>query len=221
MIFKDPKIGEVFPTPIVFNNLDRPFTIEELQFVERCSLDTNNNIGNKVSNNTYVLNDPAMVNIKKFIEHNVECWFRDIDDPFYEIKPYITQSWLNYTEQGGHHFKHTHPNSIVSGVLYINADREKDSIYFSRTENKQIAIEPRNFNKFNSPSWKYQIGTRDLIMFPSSLPHHVDDTYGSHTRISLAFNVFVQGLLGDEKSLSALHCLNHPNYERSINKKND
>jgi hypothetical protein len=206
MIFKDPKVSELFPTPIVFNNLDRSFTSEELQFVERCSLDTINNIGNKVSNNTYVLNDPAMVDIKKFIERNVEWWFRAIDDPFYEIKPYITQSWLNYTEQGGYHFKHTHPNSIVSGVFYINADKEKDLIYFSRTDNKQIAIEPRNFNKFNSPSWKFQIGTYDLIMFPSSLPHHVDSTSSSHTRISLAFNVFVQGLLGDEKSLSALHC---------------
>jgi hypothetical protein len=36
------------------------------------------------------------------------------------VTPYITQSWLNYTETNQYHHKHEHPNSLVSGVFYVN-----------------------------------------------------------------------------------------------------
>ena len=46
------------------------------------------------------------------------------------VKPYITQSWLNYTRANQFHHRHEHPNSFVSGVLYINADKATDRINF-------------------------------------------------------------------------------------------
>ena len=41
-------------------------------------------------------------------------------------------------------------------------------------------------------------------MFPSSLTHDVKIKKGNNIRISLAFNIFVNGILGLEKQLTEL-----------------
>ena len=46
------------------------------------------------------------------------------------IKIYITQSWLNYTNFKQYHHAHSHNNSFVSGVFYLKADKNFDFISF-------------------------------------------------------------------------------------------
>jgi hypothetical protein len=41
-------------------------------------------------------------------------------------------------------------------------------------------------------------------MFPSSLEHMVETRKGVSTRISLAFNVFIKGKIGDSNNLTEL-----------------
>ena len=41
-------------------------------------------------------------------------------------------------------------------------------------------------------------------MFPSSLTHMVETKEGNNTRISLAFNVFIKGKIGNNKQLTEL-----------------
>ena len=117
----------------------------------------------------------------------------------------ITQSWLNYTDTGQNHHRHPHPNSYISGVFYLNANPEVDKIYFFKEEYKQLLIDPQTFNLWNSTSWWLPVGTGDLLIFPSNLIHMVDNTINKETRISLAFNTFPVGLLGDEDHLDSLY----------------
>ena len=58
-----------------------------------------------------------------------------------------------------------------------------------------------NFNIFNSFAWWIPVKENDLILFPSDLEHGVDTVTLDHTRISLAFNVFVKGEFGNKKNL--------------------
>jgi hypothetical protein len=46
--------------------------------------------------------------------------------------------------------------------------------------------------------------TGDIILFPSSLTHMVETKEGTNTRISLAFNVFIKGTVGNNKNLTEL-----------------
>jgi ectoine hydroxylase-related dioxygenase (phytanoyl-CoA dioxygenase family) len=50
---------------------------------------------------------------------------------------------------------------------------------------------------------KPEIG--DLILFPSHLLHSVDTVTTDETRISLSFNVFFKGELGNEENLNLLN----------------
>ena len=132
-------------------------------------------------------------------------YFKSVHAPQFDVTPYITQSWSNYTEPGQYHHKHAHPNSIISGVFYPQANKETDRIYFYKDGYERIKIPTENWNHWNSESWWFDVGAGDLIIFPSNLTHMVQTKQGDGTRISISFNTFVKGYIGSDESLTGLH----------------
>lgn len=197
-------INGLFPTPIYISKLDRNLTDKELLFIDKNKLDVYKNEGNTTSNDNYILNKNDFKELKKQLDLIVEDYFNKIICPSNDITPYITQSWLNYTETNQYHHKHTHPNSLVSGVFYINCNEEHDRIKFFNDRYQNIKIEIKDYNIWNSESWWFSVKTGDIILFPSSLTHMVETKQGTNTRISLAFNVFIKGKIGINKNLTEL-----------------
>ena len=197
-------INSIFPTPIYISKLDRKLTSTELSFINKIKLDVVNNEGNKASKNNYILNEKPFANIKKELDLRVQDYFDKVISPANNITPYITQSWLNYTETNQFHHKHAHPNSLVSGVFYINCHEEHDKIKFFNDKYQTIKTEVKDWNIWNSDSWWFPVKTGDVILFPSSLTHMVETKQGDNTRISLAFNVFIKGTVGNNKNLTEL-----------------
>jgi uncharacterized protein (TIGR02466 family) len=189
-------INGIFPTPIYISKLDRELTPLELKFVDKNKKDCYKNEGNITTNNNYILNEKPFANIKKELDLKVQDYFDTVISSANNIKPYITQSWLNYTEKNQYHHKHSHPNSLVSGVFYINCNEEFDKIKFFKNDYQTIKPEIKEYNFWNSESWWFSVKTGDVIMFPSSLTHMVETRQGDNTRISLAFNVFIKGTVG-------------------------
>ena len=202
---KEPTIQNLFPTPIYMTNMDRPFTKQELQFVDNQKNNCINNEGNISTKDKYILNRKEFKNVKKFLDTACKDYLEKIISPKNNIELYITQSWLNYTEENQHHHKHAHPNSVVSGVLYFDCDKENDKIKFTNPVNyQQIKPEIKDFNIWNSDTWWFALETGQLVMFPSSTTHQVDTKKGTNTRVSLAFNTFYKGTIGSNKDLTEL-----------------
>lgn len=176
---------------------------DELRFV--LEQPTHANMGNTTSDDSYVLKSEQMAGLRAFIEASLAEYFAAVHAPKMDVELQVTQSWLNYTTPGQFHHKHAHPNSFVSGVLYVQASREQDRIYFYRDGYQQIKLPTDNWNLYNSESWWFETGAGDLLIFPSSLTHMVQTVTGDQTRISLAFNTFPVGTIGDEASLTGLH----------------
>jgi uncharacterized protein (TIGR02466 family) len=197
-------INSIFPTPIYISKLNRELTNQELSFIDNTKLDVYKNEGNTTSNNNYILNHKVFKNLKTDLHLRVKDYFVKVLSPTDTITPYITQSWLNYTETNQYHHKHQHPNSLVSGVFYINCHEEFDKIKFFNDTYKTIKTEIKDWNIWNSESWWFTVKTGNIILFPSSLTHMVETKQGDNTRISLAFNVFIKGTIGNDKSLTEL-----------------
>jgi uncharacterized protein (TIGR02466 family) len=197
-------INGIFPTPIYISKLNRKLTNKEVLFIDKTKLDVYKNEGNTTSNDNYILNHKAFKDLKTDLDLKVKDYFQKVLSPTDAITPYITQSWLNYTETNQYHHKHQHPNSLVSGVFYINCDEKFDKIKFFKEDYKTIKPEIKQWNLWNSESWWFSVKTRDIILFPSSLTHMVENKEGTNTRISLAFNVFIKGTVGVNKSLTEL-----------------
>jgi uncharacterized protein (TIGR02466 family) len=196
------QIAPLFPVAVGKFNLGRAFTTEEFFFVDNQPV--HNNMGNTTSDNHYVFKDEALADLNGFVESSLDEYFKTIYAPKHEVKLRITQSWLNYTKEGQFHHKHAHPNSLISGVFYLKADATKDKIYFFKDGYQQIKLPTEQFNLYNSDSWWISVAAGDLVLFPSSLTHMVETVQGDE-RISLAFNTFPVGYVGEEKELTALH----------------
>ena len=198
-------IHSLFPLPIYMSNIERQFTKKELNFVYRQEKKCVKNEGNINTADNYILNNKEFKNIKQFLEKSCQDYLDKIISPEKNIKLYITQSWLNYTKENQFHHRHAHPNSVVSGVLYFNANEESDSIkFFNKDTYTQLLPKIKNYNIWNSVSWWFPIKTGSLTMFPSSTTHQVDLKKGDNNRISLAFNTFYKGTLGENESLTEL-----------------
>ena len=195
-------INNIFPTPIYTTKLDRELTPLELKFVDKIKKESYYNGQNITSNSNYVLNEKPFLNLKKELYLRVKDYFEKVISSTDLVIPFITQSWLNYTEKDQYHPKHSHSNSFVSGVFYINCHKELDKITFFNDDYKTIKPEVKTWNLYNSESWWFPVKTNDIIMFPSSLNHMVETKQGDNTRISLAFNVFVKGIEGSNKDLT-------------------
>lgn len=191
----------LFPVPIGLFDLGRPFSEEEMQFVRE--QETRPNTGNTTSTNHTVLRDFVMTSLRGWIEDCVAEYFKATTNPKHNVHLRVTQSWFNYSNPGQHHHKHAHPNSFISGVFYLNTNPD-DRIYFYRSGWQQIKFPPESWNLYNSESWWFEAVTGRLILFPSSLEHMVPTVQGSDVRISMSFNTFPVGTVGDEMELTGL-----------------
>lgn len=195
-------IHNLFPTPVGLYALDRELSASELSFIK--NIEQHNNVGNTTSNDRNVLDNKKLKKLRTFIEDKIAEYFKQVHDPKHDVQLKITQSWCNYTNPGQYHHKHAHPNSFISGVFYVNADKVKDRIFFYQDQYQQLKLPPNEWNVWNSESWWFEAGTGTLVLFPSGLTHMVPNTESSETRISLSFNTFFEGQVGETEDLTGL-----------------
>ena len=197
------RIQGLFPIPIGMYDLGRDFTTEELNYI--VNAEKLKNMGNLKSSNEHILETPALYDIKEFLTLSMDDFFTNVYRPKNNVRLRITQSWCNYTESNEFHHKHQHPNSLISGVFYIQTNNLTDKIFFYKDDYRQFDIPTNDFNLYNSSSWWYESITGQLLLFPSSLTHMVENRVAcDYTRISLSFNTFPVGNLGDIEELTGL-----------------
>lgn len=194
----------LFPIPVGIKKLDREFTKTEKSLFDKISKKTYNNYGNLTSVENSILDYPEMEDLKKFCLDNVNLFVQTYNPPKNFLSIYITQSWINYTSKNQNHHSHYHPNSFISGVLYLNANKEHDKIFFSNYKSSNIKYTPEVFTPFNSEEWFIPVETSTLVLFPSSLYHYVAVNNQPYQRISLSFNTFFKGVLGEKELLTEL-----------------
>lgn len=101
----------------------------------------------------------------------------------------IVNSWINFQYKKSKLLKHTHPNNIISGVLFLKTDKNSSKLYFYNPNPFISFMNIKNNNLYNNEFiWiKPEIG--NLILFPSWLSHgsHIEENR-SKERISLSFN---------------------------------
>jgi len=193
-------IHNLFPIPIGSYKIGRELTLDELKYLD--GLLRRPNVGNATSCSSTILESQELSELTRFILGSLKSYFIQVYDPLHDVKLKITQSWCNYTKPGQHHHKHNHGNSFISGVFYVKADKMIDKLYFYQDAYQQLQIQPKVWNLWNARSWWLEVGAGDLLLFPSALTHEVAAVEGTEERISISFNTFPIGILGDERDLT-------------------
>ena len=153
---------------------------------------------NLASEDSFILDEWNLPKIKQCIESSLKHFADDVLQYEYE-KLYITQSWVNVNLPGSSHHYHKHPNSILSGILYLNTGDECGDIVFHQPEGYGIDLKPKiKFDENNILTWetvKFAPKDNQLFIFPSNLYHSVSTNLNENVdRVSLSFNTFVSPL---------------------------
>ena len=138
--------------------------------------------------------------IKNFCEHHLKLYLEEIEGADTELVSLrITQSWLNKTKPGESHHLHHHGNSYLSGVFYFKCLPNDGIVFTNRLKGMYDNIEfsLKKHTVWNATGISHNVTEGDLIIFPSWVPHHVDVNNTDKERISLSYNTFPVGELGE------------------------
>lgn len=125
---------------------------------------------------------------------NIERYFKETE---IEVEDYeITSMWANVYKPGGDNSEHTHPNSFLSGVVYIEDDSQETLKFFDPRVQNYVMV-PKGISPYYERVHSGEYGTGVNLVFPSWLQHRPQPYTGpSQYRITLAYNVMLRGEAG-------------------------
>jgi len=179
------------------------FTDSEKKYIS--DLEMFDNIGNSMSKNDKVLDSHELSDLKSFIDEQILVFKKSLLRIKDENEIYITQSWVNKSNPNQFHPKHKHPNSIISGVMFLdeNNNGSLPPIRFHRTlEMFPVEFSFDDLNEFNASCREFDPVRGMLMLFPSLLEHDVEKNTSDRVRTSISFNTYVRGMVGGREQLT-------------------
>ena len=198
----------LFSTPVYYHDTFENKCIIHDTTKERRKV-TENVKGNFLSQEHNILELESYKLIKDRILQGLHQYTRTVLSIDESVEFYITASWLNINPPNTYHHRHNHSNSIVSGVYYIDVGEDSEITFCTQntmpiTSNPSYSIPVKEYNLANSSFWTCPVNDNGIIYFPSTTLHEVGTNNSDKNRISLGFNVFMRGELGDTKNLNLL-----------------
>ena len=181
------------------------FSDDERAFID--GLEMIDNLGNRMSKNDRILESDELASLRAYIDDQIGHYKKGLLRLKDDNEIYITQSWANKAASSQFHQKHKHPNSVISGVMYVGdgIDETLPPIRFHRTlEMFPLEFSYEELNEFNATCRTFQPVDGMLMLFPSLLEHDVEQNASEHERTSLSFNTYVRGKVGGARQLTEI-----------------
>jgi len=168
---------------------------------------TPNNDGN-ISLDIFVLDSPELKELRFQIFSHINAYIYDTLRVKKNIKVKLLNSWAMQHLPKDYALPHTHGNSLFSGVVYIKTSKGcGDIVFMGRAKDnfsETITLEYEEFNIFNGGSWFFEPSDGLILLFPSHLTHQILPNLSDDSRYCVAFNIFVEGELGDFGTINTL-----------------
>jgi uncharacterized protein (TIGR02466 family) len=210
----------IFPTPIV--QMDNPnVDIKEHQILIDSEYHNPEDQMSYMHDNFLTSKDHYILNqvpkLKKWIHEEVNNY---INENFATLEELIfTQSWcLKHNDKYQKLAAHSHPNSIISGSYYVDAEEGAENLSFRKDYQSSSApyirwnVSPELLvGQPHAWAWyKIPVKTGRLILFPSQIMHEVvpeQITEHNRSRCVLAFNTWFKEPIGSSELLTRLEVL--------------
>lgn len=181
------KIINILPLQIFSFDLSQELledTLNKVKALQWCK-----NISNNITNESLNHND-SFRDLHLVLGKHLEEVKNHLKLPFEKIV--LTQSWANRTSKGEQHHGHKHPNSFMSGIIYLTS--HKSGVTYFQTEN--IWKNNLFFGVNNKITNQITPEAGKIIIFPSQLFHGVTKIEDDEERYTIAFNAFPSGKIG-------------------------
>lgn len=189
---KHAEINTMFATGVGIYSRVHPLSNEEINFIKGAAL--TNNSGNFIGEDYNIFNRPELKSIGEFCLQSVNEYYNGLLNHSNELE--ITISWINKTEPGQYHHHHRHPNSVMSGVFYIDSTKDCPLVLTNPDMTQRpydSVVKDDNYNIFNSGDFLQDANPNQCLIFPSYIWHSVSKNKTQTPRYSIAFNSFFKG----------------------------
>jgi|TARA_X000001388_G_scaffold76976_1_gene75907 hypothetical protein len=183
---------------------------DELNFIKNIEYQDHLEINNlKLSKNGDVLELQQLKRLKDFIKESLDDYVSnilEIDNSFS-----FCQSWSTIQNGKTKHPSHTHPNHLISSVYYVKTKKTELIFNIDRSILQcgyYFKYDVKNYNVFNSHSYKVILKQGDIIFFPGQL-HHESSTNDEKERIVMGSSFFIDGKLGDKNNYNNIEITNN------------
>ena len=208
------EIVTLFPTTVYKNNIINDFTedcIDNLKGEEyiRTPLD-NGWITKKLD----LHKDDKYNDLFGAIDYHVNYFAKEILKIKDDIDLVCMSSWVTMNSGSDYAQDHIHASSMISGVLYLDAPPGSAPINFHGDINKNntfgtfFPIQYSEFNQLNSNTYRVDVESGIMVLFPSSLRHSVrPNSDSSIKRYVLSFDYIPVGVLNAGPTKISLNVL--------------
>lgn len=145
---------------------------------------------------TNILELPRFEPVAQFVNECVVDYLDNIVSYQYDAFSVI-HAWVNKARVGAFQPMHLHGNSVVSGVYYLQASSENTPLIFEKSEintSPYLAIAPQEQTLYNANRMALPVKSGVCFIFPSNIRHGYDIPNKGEERVSLAFNVMLNGI---------------------------
>ena len=97
----------------------------------------------------------------------------------------ITDSWFHVTKKGGFHNLHTHPDTPLAGIIYVESGGSDEGNLWI---NPIFGYSHRISDMWCKPSFETKFLPGKLVFFPGWILHSAKPHKGSKNRIVISFN---------------------------------
>ena len=136
---------------------------------------------------------------KSFVDLVLTTTKKIIDTLDYDVEDImITDMWANVLKDTELHPMHTHSNNFLSGTYYLQSDQKASIVFHDPRPAADVLVPRKKQTTLNNSSLlSYASKQNRAVIFPSWLPHWVQQNKSKTKRISIAWNIQVKGQVGE------------------------
>ena len=134
---------------------------------------------------------PIFEDLKKLLDLHVDQFSSELDFNLEGRDLKLEDVWINILAEDGNHSAHIHPNSVISGTIYISMPPETSAIKFEDPRHPMMMAAPSRLVKakeYLKPFIYINPFIGEILLWESWLRHEVPTNMSSEERISISFN---------------------------------
>ena len=195
----------LFSTPLYLAKLSEVGEIDILELEKSCwSIAQDDEAGQKWSEeNNYPgytsyasLSDltwrsPIFENLKHILDLHVNKFSRELDFDLEGRDLNLEDLWINILAEGGNHSAHLHPNSVISGTIYVSMPKNTSAIKFEDPRHPMMMAAPSRLvsaKEYLKPFVYIEPSVGEILLWESWLRHEVPTNISPEERVSISFN---------------------------------
>ena len=190
-------------TPISHEKVDFKLNEEQMNYILSLEYNSRDFVKDKlkVTKDIFILNNNVMKSVREFLTFKVEEYKKNVLQINNDLK--LTSSWIAINKKNSKHHSHTHRNSFLSTVYYINCKSGALDIEIAKSPLEQgyyFEYDIIQNNVFNSRVLTLDVKDQSLVIFPSWLVHGTHVNKDNDDRIILGADFMIEGLFGSREA---------------------